>query len=311
MHMSNAMGGLQIFKQSDAQSAAAEAGEQLNLFLAENKKRPVLLMLSAGSSLAILEYVGKTALGANLSISMLDERFTPLEARAKGAADADGNLPLTGFSRDPLINLVRSKPPGAAADALRHRTSNEVNNFSQLQKTDFYTDAFEAEASFFGTLPRDGESPEDLRQRWDKNLTTWRAENPTGLIAATLGMGADGHTAGILPFPENPMKFEQLFNSGAWTSAYNAGSKSKYPERVTTTITFLRLIDFGFAFVADKEKQEIFTRLTSGNVKTAEIPANVWHEMKNVKVFTPLEARAKGAADADGNLPLTGFTDLG
>src|SRR4051812_39427929 len=105
-----------IFTQSDKESAAAEAGEHLNQFLLENKKQPILLVLSGGSSFALLDYVGKNTLGENLHISMLDERF----------------------SQDPAIN-----------------------NFSQFQKTDFYTDALNADASFFGTLPRDGETKED------------------------------------------------------------------------------------------------------------------------------------------------------
>jgi 6-phosphogluconolactonase/glucosamine-6-phosphate isomerase/deaminase len=187
-------------------------------------------------------------LGANLSITVLDERF----------------------SQDP-----------------------EINNFLQLQKTDFYKDAFEAEASFFGTVPRNGEGMEDLCQRWKKNLKTWRKENPNGLIAATLGMGQDGHTAGIFPFPEDPMKFDRLFNNQEWTVAYNATGKNPHPQRVTTTLTFLKTIDFGFAFVAGAEKQKVFDQLTSADVKTTELPAAVWHEMKNVKVFTPLEAPPK------------------
>ena len=58
---------LQLFKQPDAQSAAATAGENLNAVLAENKKLPILLMLSGGSCLSILDYVGQTVLGANLT----------------------------------------------------------------------------------------------------------------------------------------------------------------------------------------------------------------------------------------------------
>lgn len=234
---------MEIFKQDDPEAAAAEAGEYLNSALVENKKSPILLMVSGGSAFAILEYIGKTALGPNLTVSVLDERL----------------------SDDP-----------------------EINNFSQLQKTDFYTDAFDAEASFFGTLPRPGETMEELRSRWDKNLNAWREENPGGLILATLGMGPDGHTSGILPFPETPEKFEQMFNGQNWTEAYNAGIKNKYPERITTTLTFLKNIDIGFAFVAGKDKQEKFTELISANKKTAELPAAVWNEMKDVKVFTDL-----------------------
>jgi len=235
---------LQIFKQPDAQSAVAEAGEHLNAFLAENKKLPVLLMLSGGSALSIIDYVGPTVLGANLTVSMLDERF--------------------------------SLDPG-------------INNFLQFQKTDFYKDAFEAEASFFGTVPRAGETMEDLRQRWEKNLKTWRAENPAGLIVATLGLGQDGHTAGIFPFPEDPAKFDQLFNGEEWTVAYNAEGKNKYPERVTTTLAFLKMIDAGFALVCGIQKQEKFEQLTLGKTKAADLPAAVWYEIKNVRVFTDLK----------------------
>lgn len=234
---------LQIFKQPDAQSAAAEAGENLNACLAENKKLPILLLLSGGSCLSIMDYVGQAVLGANLTVTMVDERF--------------------------------SQYPN-------------INNFAQLQKTDFYATAFEAEASFFGTLPRDGETMEQLRARWDKNLKTWRAENPDGLIVATLGMGADGHTAGILPFPEDPLKFYQLFNGNEWTAAYDAGDKNKYPERVTTTLTFLKNIDFGVALVCGAEKAVKLNQLLSATNNTASLPAAIWHKMKNVKIFTDL-----------------------
>ncbi|MDR3643352.1 MAG: 6-phosphogluconolactonase [Candidatus Doudnabacteria bacterium] len=234
---------MEIFKQLDSASAAAEAGEYLNTFLVENKKSPVLLLLSGGSALSITNYVGQTTLGANLTVSMLDDRYSQ-----------DGG----------------------------------INNFLQMQKTEFYQDVLAAEAGFFGTLPRPLETMEDLRQRWDKNLKTWRENNPLGLIIATLGMGPDGHTAGILPFPEDPEKFRSLFDGPDWTAAYNAGDKNPYPERITTTLTFLKLIDFSFAFVAGKEKQEMFNRLTSGEGKQAEHPAMVWREMKNVKIFTDL-----------------------
>ena len=44
---------MEIFRQINKDAAAADAGEHLNNFLAENKKRPILLMLSGGSALGI------------------------------------------------------------------------------------------------------------------------------------------------------------------------------------------------------------------------------------------------------------------
>lgn len=121
-----------IFPQPEKAAATAEAGEALNQALVDNKQPPVLLMLSGGSCLNLLDYVGQGGLGEHLTVSVLDERF----------------------SQDP-----------------------EINNFAQLQKTDFYNDALAAGASFFGTLPRDGETINDLTKRWEVNLKNGRGKS--------------------------------------------------------------------------------------------------------------------------------------
>jgi len=232
---------IQRFNSKDETTAAA--GEYLNALLLENKRVPILLMLSAGSALSILEYIGPTALGEHITISMLDERF----------------------STDP-----------------------KINNFHQLQQTDFYTLAFAAETSFFGTLPRPDDTQDTLAQRWEKNLRNWRQENPKGIIITTLGMGADGHTFGILPYPEDEEKFNRLFKNDAWVRAYNAGSKSPFPERVTTTLTFLKQFDIALAFVCGEEKRQKLDIVLAKKDKASETPALAWHEIKNVKVFTDI-----------------------
>jgi len=241
--MKNSANPFKVFEQTDKDSAAAEEGEYLNQFLLENKKRPVLLMLSGGSSLAALEYIGPTALGENLTISVLDERF----------------------SQDP-----------------------EINNFHQVQKTDFYTLAFKAEASFFGTLPRNEDTMESLAKRWEANLRAWRQENPNGLIAATLGMGADGHANGMLPYPEDEKEFNRLFKTENWITYYNAGAKNKFPERLTTNVTFMKNVDLGFALVCGAEKKPAFERLIKKQGQVHELPALAWHEIKEVKIFTDI-----------------------
>lgn len=237
------MNTFRIFPQLETAAAAAEAGETLNQALLDNKQRPVLLMLSGGSALSLLDYVGQSGLGENLTVTMLDERF----------------------SRDP-----------------------EINNFAQLQKTDFYNDALAAGASFFGTLPRDGETLAELAKRWEANLKNWAEENPGGTILATLGMGPDGHTAGIFPF-DDEKKFNALFNFGGWVVAYDADSKSKYAERLTVSLTFFKLIGLGLAFVCGPEKQEKFKLLVHNRLSPHTLPAVAWREIKDVRVFTDLK----------------------
>ncbi len=241
--MNKKLAGFEVFRQADKQAAAAELGEYLNRLLAENKQRPVLLMLSGGSALKTLDYLGKTSLGENLTISMLDERF----------------------SQDP-----------------------EINNFARMQKTDFYQDALNAGCGFFGTLPRNGETMESLAERWEKNLKKWREANPQGLIAATLGMGAEGHTAGIFPHPGEPERFKSLFCGENWIAAYNVIDKHQFSERLTATLTFLKLIDVGLAFVCGSEKQERLDAVLKHYGEAFQLPALGWYEIKKTTIFSDI-----------------------
>jgi 6-phosphogluconolactonase/glucosamine-6-phosphate isomerase/deaminase len=238
------MNNFEVVRQENKDSALAEAGEYLNLLLMENSKKQILLMLSGGSALEIVNYLGNHTLGDNLTISVLDERY----------------------SEDPTIN-----------------------NFSQLQKTDFYQEALTAESSFFGTLPRKDETIEMLAARWESNLENWWAENPNGLIIATLGMGADGHTAGIFPYPENPEKFKELFENGGWLTAYDALGKHKYFQRVTANQEFLKLINYGIAFACGTEKKNKLDTVIEKKGEAYEVPALLWHEIANVKIFTDIK----------------------
>lgn len=230
----------EIIRKTDKNSAAAEAGEYLNKLLTDSKNRAVLLMLSGGSALPVLEFVGQTALSSNLIISMMDERF----------------------SQDPAIN-----------------------NFAQLQKTDFYQLALNAECHFFGTLPRNGETMVELAERWEANLRKWRAKNPQGLIIATLGMGADGHTAGIFP-SDDKNKFEELYNAETWIVTHEAGTI--HPQRLTPTLNFFKMIDFGLGFVCGAEKKPKLNNVIEKEGKPHQLPALAWYEIKQVKIFTDI-----------------------
>lgn len=238
------MRNLKIIRETSPASAVAAAGELLNKALRQRENKPVLLFLGGGSALNVLDFVGKSALSKNLTVTMTDERF----------------------SADP-----------------------EANNFSRMQKTDFYALALEAGVSFFGTLPRPNEKIEELARRWEDNLKSWKKENPPGEMLALFGMGSDGHMAGIFPFPENREKFNNLFGGENWISAYNAEGKTKFNLRITTTPALFKQISEAFLFACGEEKKEKIDLLEAGRGHIHEFPTLGLNLAEKAALITDLE----------------------
>ncbi len=155
----------------------------------------------------------------------------------------------------------------------RHDPTNKNSNFAQLMESSFYEGAELAGCSFIDTTTRESQTAGELADFFEKSLRDWRMDHPGGVIIATIGIGRDGHIAGIMPFPENPRRFDELFNSDRWVAAYNAGEKSAHPARVTTTFAFISLIDRPYVFAAGREKRHILERLEE-MADIAEIPAH-------------------------------------
>lgn len=231
-----------MIKKIPNQKAAKTASIYLNKILQNNLDKKILLLLSGGSAFKLLEKIDKTFLSPNLTISVLDERF----------------------STDPSIN-----------------------NFLQLSKTNFYKDAKEKSCQFLKTVPKIKESLQEMSTRLENEIKLWRLNNPKGIIVITQGIGTDGHTAGIMPYPEDEPAFKRLFESESWVVGYNALNKNQFPKRVTTTITFLiKEVDYSFVYAVGKDKQEIINRIVNNNINLARLPASVIKQMKNAQIFT-------------------------
>ncbi len=214
--------------------------------LEENKDKNILLLLSGGSSLKVLDYVDQKVLGKNITITLLDERFT---------------------------------------------TNTEISNFLQLTKTDFYKKAKEEGVTFISAVCKDGESLEEASKRWENALRRWK-ESSLGdsLVIAIMGIGTDGHSAGIMPFPEDQNIFSDLFEKDEkWIVGYDAGNKNEFPLRMTATISFLkRMVDYGFMYASGEGKKEILKTILRTD-EVAKYPASVIHKMKNVELHTDTE----------------------
>ena len=164
----------------------------------------------------------------------------------------------------------------------RYSTDPTVHNFAQF---------FERirPNAFIDTRVGQNETLQQLAERFEKELREWKNKNPGGKIMITQGMGSDGHTAGIMPYPENPQLFKELFeNTEHWVVGYDAKEKNEYPMRVTVTMPFLRTADYSIAYITGEKKKPAFERVLAKLGSLADTPARIMREMKNVQLFTDI-----------------------
>lgn len=218
--------------------------EAVSVCLKKNSDKAILFLVSGGSALKVLDLLDQKMLGKNLTISLLDERF----------------------SRDV-----------------------KVNNFFQLTKTKFYHRAQKRGATFISPLVAREETLVATAENWEQRLRDWLLTNSDRVVIAVMGVGLDGHTAGIMPFPENPQKFADLFeDKEKWIVGYNAGDKNQYPLRLTVCVPFLqKIIDQTFVYAVGENKKDILKTVLKSD-KIAEYPASIVNKMKQVELFTDL-----------------------
>ena len=174
----------------------------------------------------------------------------------------------------------------------RYSDDPSVSNFAQLFGKPFFAEALASGANYIDTRPENNESPQKLASRIENKLkdcvrdTKFKKRS----IYATMGIGEDGHTAGIMPFPENPDLFGQLFEQElTWVIAYDAGDKTPYPSRITVTLPFLRShVDYAFAYVVGEQKKKALRDVDVAEGSLAKTPARILREMKNVQIFTDI-----------------------
>ncbi len=175
----------------------------------------------------------------------------------------------------------------------RYDADSVINNFVQLSATPFAQVAARRGVQFIDSRVQTGETLEQFARRLEAAWKTWTQQFPTGNILATLGMGPDGHTAGIMAYPENKSLFKRLFDDvQQWMIGYNAEGKHEYRYRATATLPFLRTeVDAAVAFVAGPKKRAALQRVLAGTGSLAETPARIWQEMRNMQIFTDIQNR--------------------
>ena len=184
----------------------------------------------------------------------------------------------------------------------RYSIDPAVNNFAQMVDTSWYKRIVVAGVRSIDTRPVAGETVEGAGRRFDTALKEWKQENPMGKVIITQGIGLDGHTAGMMPYPEDERMFGFLFdNPDVWAVGYDAKGKNKYPLRVTTTLPFLRMVDDSILYVCGEEKKKalVYALEAPGSFtpdrKDSEhlgalvaVPARIIHDMPHCLLYTDL-----------------------
>ncbi len=169
----------------------------------------------------------------------------------------------------------------------RYSSDPQINNFAQLTQTSCYKKIVSSGATIIDTRIINNESAAQLADRFYKSLSEIKVP-----IIATVGIGPDGHTSGIMPFPENPQKFAELFeNKDKLIVEYDATGKNPFTHRVTTTLPLMRKIRYAVGIVTGEEKHSALQRIRAEAGSLAETPARILNEMENVDIFTNINLK--------------------
>ncbi len=207
--------------------------------------RPILFLSSGGSAFDLLDQYPDKLLASQLTLSVLDERWTD---------DSAGS------------------------------------NFSVLMETAFARELLKNGGKTIDPRPLPEEKLEATARRFETALRDWRAAQEDWTIIATLGIGADGHTAGIFPMPNDATRFTNFFDDpNRWVVGYDVGTDTNYPIRITTTLAFLHnAVDEVIIYAVGTEKKNILTKIKNAKESVAACPAIALTQLRQAKLFTDL-----------------------
>jgi 6-phosphogluconolactonase/glucosamine-6-phosphate isomerase/deaminase len=121
-----------------------------------------------------------------------------------------------------------------------------------------------------------GLSADDIASVYSRNLQEQLDQSEFSM--AVLGLGADGHIAGIMPSEEE--EFDRLFLGHALVTAY----KTEEYERLTITAKALLQMDKVIVYACGEEKSAVISELGEEH-SPHQFPAEILKKCMNVKVF--------------------------
>lgn len=101
-------------------------------------------------------------------------------------------------------------------------------------------------------------------------------------ILAVLGIGSDGHTAGMLPLRETPDMYRRLFHDTAY-AVYYENEHTTHKKRITVTATYIAQIDWFCGVLLGESKQPVIRAFRTNTFPQEHVfPSQVLSEKDGV-----------------------------
>jgi len=211
--------------------------DKIGEYLKQDKK--VLWLLSGGSNISI----------AVEALNILKKDFSSVIASGAKQSSLKDNLAVT-------LTDERFGPVG-------HKDSN----WQQLLLGGFDM------SSVYAVPILCGMEPKETVIEFGKKYRDLTAE--ADVIIGQFGLGADGHTAGVLP--------NTIGVKDQGTSCFYDGGKFK---RVTLTLKTIRNINIAYTFAFGESKKEIVKSIQSKNIPLEAMPAQVLNEIEESYLYS-------------------------
>ena len=172
--------------------------------------------------------------------------------------------------------LFARLPQGSAIAPLDERYSYDPEESNTVQIKKLLPS--QSHVRLLGFEVQSDDSLPEVTVRLMETIDDWIAEHPGAPIIATLGIGKDGHTAGILP------NSKATHSIDVSVVGYVAGDK--YPGRVTMSFDFMRRrINHAICYAVGKDKAGALQLLEEPSL-LANAPCRIMLEMADVQLFT-------------------------
>lgn len=191
---------------------------------------------------------------------------------------------LTVWMKDQKNNFAKNLTVGLA-DERYGKVNHPDSNEKQIRDTGFY-DAIEGRGGKILSILTDRGSPCHEVERYNELIS--QKMKDTNEIWAVLGIGPDGHTAGILP-QDSQEKFKKNFPTSRLVVYYELPNDYPNPfkKRITLTPQGLAQIDLAVVVVKSQGKEEVLRRMLTPDEPAYRTPAVLLQDL-NITLFTDL-----------------------